>query len=224
MSEVVKTIHTHGPTRLGTELAVLHQAGIVGLLVPRGYELDSESIRIEYPTEFVSLKKIFDANNVTLGPDAYLNDPSFVRTCVFLYGIGDVNVRNAKGDGLLVDEWGVPCYGERHLGNMSWDGKRVMYFDFESAFAHRLWMVKRRMVLQGFLEIIPEMSSVCDGFRSAVRTIFNEKKKEIKEEALCLPDHIDFGVDQGWFLSGAQAAAMNNVFDARLSFLEESCK
>jgi hypothetical protein len=224
MSDVVKTIHTHGPTRLGTELAVLHQARYAGLLVPRGYILDPEGILIAYPPEFVDLKKMLEVNHVTLGPAAYLTDPSFIRTCVFLYGIGDVNVRNAKGDGLLVDDWGVPCYGERHLGNMSWDGKRVMYFDFESAFAHRLWMVERRMSFQGFLEIIPEMSSVCDGFRSAVRTIFDENKKEIREEAVRLGSDVDFGDAEGFFLSGAQAMSMCRVFRSRVLHLAEAFK
>ncbi len=76
-----------------------------------------------------------------------------VLVCQWL--IGNCSVRDPKGN-LIRDKYGSACHSEVHPGNMSFDGRRMVYFDFDHAFCHLLWLKGLPATIQPLSEVIPE--------------------------------------------------------------------
>lgn len=160
---VFKTIDPERRLHLGVGFSALQAFAMAGLPVPESKEWSD----IAYATRrFVPHPREewrFDIDVLQK-----------ILICQWL--IGNCSVRQEDGN-LVRDEFDSPCHSEAHPGNMGFDGRRMVFFDFDHAFAHLLWLKGTPMKFQPLSEVIPEYEigkDVSDRFLEALAATIKE--------------------------------------------------
>lgn len=191
---VLKTIDPSRRLHLGVGLSALQAFFGIGLPVPESKEWSEAAYAIRRFEQYPREQWKFDIDVLQR-----------VMICQWL--IGNCSVRQ-KDRNLIVDEFNSPCHSEMHPGNMGFNGQKMLFFDFDHAFAHLLWLKGTPMTFQPLSEIIPEY----------------EIGKDVRDrllEALALPvkDVPSFTLQPNRWLSGELAGRANRIVSLRRVYL-----
>lgn len=154
---LLKTMEPHRRLHLGIGYSVLQAFAGIGLPVPEAKEWSEEAYAIRRFEPYPREQWKFDTEVLQ-------------RVLIAQWLIGNCSVRQEDGN-LIRDEFNSPCHSEAHPGNIGFDGRKMLFFDFDHAFAHLLWLKGTAMTFQPLSEIIPEYEigeDVSDRFREAL--------------------------------------------------------
>lgn len=191
---ILKTIEPERRLHLGVGLAALQAFYEIGLPIPESKEWSESAYAIRRFESCPREQWKFD-----------LKILQRVLICQWL--IGNCSVRQEDGN-LLRDEFNSPCHSEAHPGNMVFDGQKMLFFDFDHAFAHLLWLKGMPMEFQPLSEVIPEYEidkNVSDKFQEAL--------------ALPLEDIPSFTLKPNRWLSDTLANQSNRIVEKRRAWL-----